>query len=78
MRGLERKMADGNALVRVYAVACVTVPKTQPINVFGRLLDSSIRNAGFPPLRLDLAQDTGFAVANIPLGVGLNRRLELW
>lgn len=78
LKALDRKIADGNALVRAYAVACVTVPKTQSISAAGRTLELSIRNAGFPPLRLDLAQDTGFVVANIPLGVGLNRKLELW
>jgi hypothetical protein len=39
----------------------------------GRRLDASIRRAGFAPLRLDLAQDAGFAAATIPLGVGLDR-----
>ena len=75
-RGLDAKLASGNALVRPYAVACVTVPKTQRIAEFGRRLDASIRRAGFAPLRLDLSQDAGFAAANIPLGLGLHRKSE--
>lgn len=70
-RSLDAKLATGNALVRPYAVACVTVPKTSRIAEFGRRLDSSIRRAGFAPLRLDLVQDAGFAVATIPLGISL-------
>lgn len=75
-RGLDAKLASGNAMVRPYAVACVTVPKTQRIAEFGRRLDASIRRAGFAPLRLDLSQDAGFAAANIPLGLGLHRKSE--
>jgi hypothetical protein len=75
-RGLDAKLATGNALVRPYAVACVTVPRTLRIAEFGRRLDASIRRAGFAPLRLDLAQDAGFAAANLPLGIGLDRKSE--
>jgi ribosomal protein S4 len=70
-RSLDAKLATGNALVRPYAVACVTVPKTSRIAEFGRRLDASIRRAGFAPLRLDLVQDAGFAAATIPLGISL-------
>ncbi|MCC6496162.1 MAG: PrgI family protein [Propionibacteriaceae bacterium] len=73
-RGLDAKLATGNALVRPYAVACVTVPRTLRIAEFGRRLDASIRRAGFAPLRLDVAQDAGFAAANLPLGIGLDRK----
>lgn len=75
-RGLDAKLASGNALVRPYAVACVTVPSSLRINEFGRRLDASIRRAGFAPLRLDLAQDAGFVAATIPVGVGLDRAVE--
>lgn len=73
-RGLDGKLASGNALVRPYAVASVTVPATAPIAQFGRLLDTSIRRAGFAPLRLDMSQDAGFAAATIPLGVILDQQ----
>lgn len=42
---------------------------------FGRRLDASIRRAA-SPLRLDLAQDTGFAAATLPLGLGLTRKAD--
>ncbi len=75
-RSLDAKLASGNALIRPYAVACTTVPATMRIAEFGRRLDASIRRAGFAPLRLDLAQDAGFAAANIPLGIGLDRKAD--
>jgi hypothetical protein len=75
-RGLDAKLASGNALIRPYAVACTTVPTTMRIAEFGRRLDAAIRRAGFAPLRLDLAQDAGFAAANIPLGIGLDRKTD--
>ncbi|MHB1010385.1 MAG: SCO6880 family protein [Propionibacteriaceae bacterium] len=73
---LDAKLASGHALTRPYAVACVTVAKTMRIAEFGRRLDASIRRAGFAPLRLDLAQDTGFAAATLPLGLGLTRKAD--
>jgi len=73
-RGVDAKLASGHALVRPYAVACVTVPATMAIAEFGGHLDVSIRRAGFAPLRLDMSQDQGFAAANIPLGLGLHDR----
>lgn len=75
-RGLDAKLASGNALVRPYAVVSVTVPQTMRIAEFGRRLDASVRRAGFAPLRLDMSQDAGFAAANIPLGVGLDRKAD--
>lgn len=72
-RGLDAKLARGNSLSRPYAVCTVTVPKTMRITEFGRRLDASVRRAGFAPLRLDLAQDTGFAASTIPLGTSLTR-----
>lgn len=71
--GMDEKLAKGRALVRPCAAATVTVPNTWAVSEFGRRLDASIRNPGFIPLRLDLAQDAGFAAAAIPLGVGLPR-----
>ncbi len=71
--GLDEKLAKGRALVRPCAAATVTVPNTWAVSEFGRRLDASIRIPGFIPLRLDLAQDSGFAAAAIPLGVGLPR-----
>lgn len=74
VRGLDGKLALGNAMTRPYAVVTVTVPKTVRVAEFGRRLDASVRRAGFAPLRLDLAQDVGFAASTIPLGVSLTRK----
>jgi ribosomal protein S4 len=75
-RGLDAKLAAGHALIRPYAVTTVTVPKTARIAEFGRRLDAAVRRAGFAPLRLDLAQDAGFAASTIPLGLSLTRKVE--
>ena len=72
-KGMDEKLAHGSCLTRPYAIATVTVPRTQPITEYGRRLDAAIRVAGFAPLRLDLAQDRAFAASNIPLGVCLTR-----
>lgn len=74
VEGRDIRFAEGNALVRVAVAAAVTVPGTWSISDYGRRLESSITNSGFKPLRLDLAQDSGFAAACIPLGVGLPHR----
>ena len=73
---LDDKLARGYALTRPYAVATVTVPKTARITEYGRKLDAAIRRAGYAPLRLDLAQDAGFAASTIPLGVSLTRKSD--
>jgi hypothetical protein len=68
------RLAQGNALVRVGIAAAVTVPNTWSITDHARRLESAITGAGFTPLRLDLAQDSGFAAACVPLGIGLPKR----
>lgn len=72
--GMDAKLARGNSMTRPYAVCTVTVPKTARITEFGRRLDAAVRRAGFAPLRLDLAQDAGFAASTVPLGVSLTRK----
>jgi hypothetical protein len=74
VEGQDVRLAEGNALVRVAVAAAVTVPNTWSITDFGRRLESTITGSGFKPLRLDLAQDSGFAAACVPLGVGLPKR----
>jgi hypothetical protein len=74
VEGQDVRLAGGNALVRVAIAAAVTVPNSWSITEYGRRLESAITTSGFKPLRLDLAQDAGFAAAAIPLGVGLPRR----
>ncbi|MFT4218093.1 MAG: PrgI family protein [Micropruina sp.] len=70
-RQLDTRLATGHALTRPYAVATVTVAKMVRVAESGRRLDAAIRRAGFAPLRLDLAQDAGFAASTIPLGTSL-------
>ena len=72
--GMDHKLARGNSMTRPYAVCTVTVPKTARVSEFGRRLDAAVRRAGFAPLRLDLAQDAGFAASAVPLGVSLTRK----
>ncbi|MGJ7442912.1 SCO6880 family protein [Aquipuribacter sp. MA13-6] len=73
-RGLDSKLARGHCMTRPYAVATVTVPSSYRVEEFGCRLDAAIRRAGYAPLRLDLAQDLGFAATAVPLGVSLTRR----
>jgi len=68
------RLASGRSLVRAAVAAAVTVPSTWSISDHASRLESSVRGAGFVPLRLDLAQDSGFAAACVPLGIGLPRR----
>ena len=63
-------------MIRPYAIATVTVPKTLRVAEYGRRLDSSIRRAGFASMRLDLVQDAAFCASSIPLGVSLTRSRE--
>ena len=72
-QGLDTKLARGHSMVRPYAVATVTVPRTRPIGAAACGLDAAVRKAGFAPLRLDLAQDAGFVASSIPLGISLTR-----
>jgi hypothetical protein len=73
-RSLDAKIHAGNALIRPYAAASVTVPRTRNIAEAGRRLEASIRGAGFAPLRMDLAHDQGLAVTAVPLGLSLRRK----
>jgi hypothetical protein len=77
VQGQDVRLAGGRALVRVAVAVAVTVPSTWAVEDFGRRLEASVRASGFPPLRLDLAQDAGFAAACIPLGIGLPQRRSL-
>nr|WP_299960089.1 SCO6880 family protein [uncultured Modestobacter sp.] len=74
VEGQDVRLAQGNALVRVAVAVSVTVPTSWSITDYGRRLEASVTGSGFKPLRLDLAQDSAFAAACIPLGIGLPRR----
>lgn len=71
-RAQEHAVAAGHALVR-YAVACaVTVPQHWTVEDHASRLENDA-SGRFRLLRLELAQDTGFVAACLPLGIGLPR-----
>ena len=72
----ERQLARGHSLVRVAGAAAVTVPTTAGVEDAAAGFEGSARAAGFQLLRLDLAQDSGFVAAVLPLGIGLPKRGE--
>ncbi|GAA3357844.1 SCO6880 family protein [Saccharopolyspora gregorii] len=68
----ERAVAAGHSLVRYAVAAAVTVPATWQVEDHAARLEND--SAGrFRLLRLDLAQDSGFVAACVPLGIGLPR-----
>jgi hypothetical protein len=70
----DEKLKKDRSLVKVASAVSVTVPAGWNAQDFGRRPDVSIRISGFTPLPLDGAHDAAFAVASIPLGVGLPRK----
>ena len=72
----DEKLARGHSLVRVAAALSITVPADWAVAEFGRRLDASVRLAGYVPQRLDGAQDAGFAVATVPVGLTLAGNLR--
>lgn len=71
-RAQEQAVAAGHALVRYAAVASVTVPAG--VDVEDRASRVEADAAGrFRLLRLELAQDSGFVAACLPVGIGLPR-----
>lgn len=68
----EHAVAAGHAMVRYAAVTAVTVPRHWPIEDHAARLEHDAAGR-FRLLRLDLAQDTGFVTACLPLGLGLPR-----
>lgn len=70
----ESHLARGHSLVRVAGAAAVTVAEGAGIDDAAASFEGSARAAGYQLLRLDLAQDSGFVAAVLPLGVGLPGR----
>ena len=70
----EERLADGHNLVRVAGAVAVTTPLSTEIETAATLIETSALGAGYELMRLDLAQDTGFVAAVLPVGVGLPRR----
>ncbi len=72
----ERHLARGHCLVRVAGAVAVTVPSEVAVEEAAAALEGSARACGYQLLRLDLAQDSGFVAATLPLGVGLPKRSD--
>lgn len=73
-RQQEERLVDGHALVRMAGAVSVTAPAAAEIEAHAALLESAALRGGFHLMRLDLAQDSGFVAAVLPLGIGLPPR----
>ena len=68
----EHAIAAGEAMVRYALVVSVTVPETWNVEDHAEALEASA-GGQYRLVRLELAQDSGFFAANLPLGLGLTR-----
>ncbi len=68
----EQQLAAGHTMVRVAAAVAITVPAQRDVEDHAAALEASARTCGYALLRLDLAQDSGFVAACLPVGVGLS------
>ncbi|MGV1009835.1 MAG: SCO6880 family protein [Dermatophilaceae bacterium] len=67
----EHQLAAGHTMVRVAAAASLTVASERDVEDHAASFEASARASGYTLLRLDLAQDSGFVAAALPVGVGL-------
>lgn len=70
----EAQLVAGHSMVRVAGAAAVTVPSTWQYEDHAATFEAAVRACHFRPLRLELAQDSGFVAACLPLGIGLPER----
>ncbi|MET7400131.1 SCO6880 family protein [Dactylosporangium sp. NPDC005572] len=70
----ESQVVAGHTMVRVAGAVAVTVPSSWPVEDHAANLEATARACHFRLLRLELAQDSGFVAACLPLGVGLPSR----
>lgn len=70
----EEQISAGHSLVRVAIAAAVTVPADWAVEDYAARFEGDGRACGFVPLRADLAQDSAFVAACLPLGIGLRSR----
>ena len=68
----EHAIAAGEAMVRYALVVSVTVPEDWNVEDHAEALEASAAGQ-YRLVRLELAQDSGFIAANLPLGLGLTR-----
>lgn len=69
-RAQEHAVAAGHSMVRFAVVSSVTVPRTWNIEDHAARLENDA-SGRFRLLRLELAQDSTFVVACLPVGIGL-------
>jgi hypothetical protein len=70
----EQQITAGHTLVRVAGAAAVTVPAGWDVEDHAAGFEAAARAGRYRLVRLDLAQDTGFVAAVLPLGIGLPDR----
>ena len=70
----EAHLTAGHTMVRLAAAASVTVGPDQDVEDHAASFEAAARGCGYNLLRLDLAQDTGFIAAALPLGIGLSAK----
>jgi len=70
----EQQLAAGHTMVRVAGAVSVSVPSGWNVEDHAASLEAASRACGYGLLRLDLAQDSGFIAACLPIGVGLASR----
>jgi len=68
----EDAVAAGEAMVRYAVVVSVTVPADWNVEDHAEALETAAAGQ-YTLLRLELAQDSGFVAANLPVGLGLAR-----
>jgi hypothetical protein len=71
-RAQERAVAAGHAMVRFAVATAVTVPAGWNVEDYASRLENDAAGR-FRLLRLELAQDSAFVAACLPLGIGLPR-----
>jgi len=69
----ERAVAAGHAMVRFTVASAITVPADWNLEDHAARLESDA-SGRFRLLRLELAQDSGFVAAALPVGIGLPRK----
>ncbi len=72
----EKQLVAGHTMIRVAGAAAVTVPTNWTVEDHAARFEATARACHFRLLRLELAQDSGFIAACLPLGIGLPDRSE--
>jgi len=67
----EQQLTAGHTMVRVAGAASITIASQRDVEDHAAAFEASARSCGYALLRLDLAQDSGFVAACLPVGVGL-------